>query len=107
MKQLMFSVAFMLIGSFAFANDSQLKEVNYESQTENVMTENVMDFNTFLSKFDKNSITKESITFNIVLGSFTHTDSCGNSWTVTYWGYSFFEVVQILWELDSLLCWLA
>lgn len=45
--------------------------------------------------------------FDEVMGSFTHIDSCGNVWTVDYWGYSFFEVTQILFALDDLLCMLG
>ncbi|MDI9365745.1 MAG: hypothetical protein QM541_12395 [Flavobacterium sp.] len=96
MKQLIFSLAFMLIGSVAFANHSQLKEVNYVSKTEKVTTNKVIDFNTFLSSFNYKSIDKTSITFDVMRNSFIHTDSCGNSWTVEYCGFSFFEVCLIL-----------
>jgi hypothetical protein len=107
MKQVMFSLAFMLIGSFAFSNDSQSIEFNNETKTENVVSNKVIDFNTFVANFDYKNIDKDSITFDVMRNSFIHTDSCGNTWTVDYWGFSFFEVIQILWELDSLLCWLA
>ena len=106
MKKAIFSLAFMLLATLTFAKDSQLNVSKFKTKTENLTANKVLDFNTFLSNFDYKSIEKNSITFDVMRHSFNHTDSCGNTWTVDYWGFTFYEVIQILWELDSLLCWL-
>jgi hypothetical protein len=107
MKHVILSLLFIVIGSFAFANKSNNEKLKFESEIVKEKTHKVIDFKTFMSKFDYKNIDKNSIIFDAISPQFTHIDSCGNTWTVTYWGFTFDEVAAILYNLDFLLCILA
>lgn len=105
MKNVFFVLAFMLLGTFAFANTEEKTKTSDEVETS--IVDNTIDFDTFTQMFDVSDLDADSITLDAIGGSFTHIDSCGNVWTVDYWGYSFYEVTQILFALDDSLCMLG
>ena len=107
MKNLILSLLFIAIGSFAFGKSPQTEKINFESKIVNVKTNKVMDLNTFMSKFDYKNIDKQSVTFDVMASTFNYIDGCGNSWTVTYSGMSFYDVIMLLFLNDRLLCAIA
>ena len=107
MKKMLCFVALLAI-SFttltASAKSYHDEKIKFSSKIENVKTKKVIDFNTFMSNFGYKNIDKKSITFDVEAGTFTHIDSNGNSWTVTYCGFSRDEVDAILKKIDFILC---
>jgi len=86
MKNVFFALAFILVGTFAFANTNEVETVN-----ENVTVENV-DF----------SQSEEVVAVD---GSIEVTLSCGISGTLSWTGNpSTFEIVDAVMYFDDLLC---
>ncbi len=94
MKNVLCSLAFMLVGSFAFASNGQLKENSFTVQSES--TVNTIDYSTFKSMVENQQI-------KIVKAvDFVFYDSCGGAWHVTGGdGWTTMEVMNFLWEWDG------
>ena len=102
MKNVFFSLAFMIIGSFAFANNglSNQKSV-ISNEIENVKSQKI-DFETFSKMQKEGHVTKIVIKAKTVL----FLDDCGNWWLVTYDGYSsdfeaFLDISQMIYDLTG------
>jgi hypothetical protein len=97
MKNLFFVLAFMLIGTFAFANTNEVETMN-----ENVTVENVIS----LDELAENVELSVSEVKNILLSEefwdcFDFNDSCGGSWVVCHQGVSTARLVAFLWAWDG------
>ena len=110
MKKMLCFVA-LLAMSFttltASAKSSHDEKIKFSSKIENLKTKKVIDFNTFMSNIDYKNIDKKSITFDVEAGTFSYTDTCGNIWTVTYWGMSYAQASAIVQNLNNFLCQFA
>lgn len=78
MKNLFFALAFMLVGTFAFAN-SEVNTITSDDVKTSIV-ENVIDFDFFKEMLQKGNVSE--IAFKD--GSFMFLDDCGNWWEVTY-----------------------
>jgi hypothetical protein len=102
MKNVFFSLAFMLIGSFAFANNgSTNQKLAISNEIENVKS-NKIDFETFSKMNNEGHVTKIVIKPKTVL----FLDDCGNWWSVTYDGFSsdfaaFLAISQFIYDLTG------
>ena len=94
MKNVFFSVAFMLIGSFAFASNNEVKESNVSISNEKVVK--TIDFATFKTMVENQQI---KIVKKV---DFIFYDSCGGAWHVTGGdGWSTMDIMAFLWEWDG------
>jgi hypothetical protein len=84
MKKLMFTLAFALIGSFAFANNSTINEKQLESlDNEKILdfkTSKKIDFATFKEMINSGKL--NIVSFEELDKSFLFMDDCGNQWIV-------------------------
>tara|TARA_R110000822_G_scaffold62377_6_gene153852 strand:+ start:770 stop:1105 length:336 start_codon:yes stop_codon:yes gene_type:complete len=87
MKNVFFALAFMLVGTFAFANNSIETKLNLEETIEVSNNNEVkhIDYTSFKKMLQNGSIEQgEFINFFFKLKSVDYLDGCGNWWTVTY-----------------------
>lgn len=86
MKNVFFALAFMLIGTFAFANNSDETKLNVEESIKVLNNEvNKIDYNTFKEMLQNGSIEKGQFILSFFkVKSVPYLDGCGNWWTVTY-----------------------
>lgn len=97
MKNVFFSLAFMLIGSFAFASNNEVKENNVSISNEKVVK--TIDFATFKTMVENQQI---KIVKKV---DFIFYDSCGGAWHVTGGdGWSTGEIMEALLFFDSIVC---
>lgn len=98
MKNLFLSLAFMLIGSFAFASSNcDVKETNLLIKSEEVIKS--VDFTTFKTMVENHQI---KIVKKV---DFIFYDSCGGVWHVTGAdGWSTQEIMEALLFFDSVVC---
>lgn len=83
MKNVFFALAFMLVGTFTFANTDANTTTSDEVETS--IIENVIDFDSFTEMLQNGSIEQgEFINFFFKVKSVDYLDGCGNWWTVTY-----------------------
>lgn len=86
MKKLMFTLAFAMIGSFAFANNSTINEKQVKSLVKeknlDLKTSKKIDYATFIQMV--NSGTLNIVKFVKLDKSFLFLDDCGNEWIVEY-----------------------
>jgi hypothetical protein len=86
MKKLMFTLAFALIGSFAFANNSTINEKQLKSlDNEKILdfkTSKKIDFATFKQMMNSGKL--NIVSFEELDKSFLFIDDCGNEWIVEY-----------------------
>lgn len=81
MKNVFFALAFMLVGTSAFANTDA--NTTSADEVETSIIENVIDFDSFTEMLQNGNVSE--IAFKD--GSFLFLDDCGNWWTVTYSGF--------------------
>ena len=95
MKNLLLSLAFMLIGSFSFASSNcDVKETNLLIKSEEVIKS--VDFTTFKTMVENHQI---KIVKKV---DFIFYDSCGGVWHITGGdGWSTMEIMMFLWEWDG------
>ena len=98
MKNLVLSLAFMLIGSFAFASNIEVKQ-EVKEVMEIVDNEKSTIEKTLIEKTSIENVNVQQIAQR--WHCFDFNDSCGGSWTVCYTGYTFAQVVDILWAWDG------
>lgn len=94
MKKLLFSLAFMLIGSFAFASNIEVKEDISKEIIE------VVD----LQKSTSDITISESVNVQETTGDwncFIFNDSCGGSWIVCHRNVSALQLSQFLFAWDG------
>lgn len=86
MKNVFFALAFMLVGTFAFANNSVETKLNVEETIEVSNNKvNSIDYNTFKEMLQNGSIEKgQFMSYFFKVKSVQYLDGCGNWWTVTY-----------------------
>ena len=97
MKNVFFSLAFMLIGSFAFASNNEVKENNVSISNEKVVK--TIDFATFKTMVENQQI---KIVKKV---DFIFYDFCGGAWHVTGGdGWSTGEIMEALLFFDSIVC---
>ncbi|WP_055447381.1 hypothetical protein [Lacinutrix mariniflava] len=87
MKNVFFALAFMLVGTFAFANNLDEAKLNVEETIEvsNNNEVNQIDYSSFKEMLQNGSIEQgEFINFFFKVKSVDYLDGCGNWWTVTY-----------------------
>lgn len=87
MKNVFFALAFMLVSTFAFANNDVIVEKPTNTIENELTSVNKIDFNAFTKMLQNGNVVK------IVKedGSFLFLDDCGNWWSVTYSGMSGYQ----------------
>lgn len=85
MKKMILSIAFVLFGSFAFANNNEIVEKStnrIENSNEiDFKKSKKIDFNTFTEMIQKSSIEDEAKIKPVFM---LYLDSCGNYWLLSY-----------------------
>lgn len=97
MKNVFFALAFMLVGTFAFANTNEVETVNENVTVVNVTT---IDYQTFVNKVKSGDIVVSQVLERDEF-SFTFYDSCGGVWEVSGCCISTAELMSFLWAWDG------